>query len=220
MLVRTEPLNGTQARGSSSEKPAQAHGRLRGDATGCVEAIRCPAPSFIFTLTIFDTPGSAIVTPYSTSASCMVRLWCVIRMNCERSVIDANHLVVSSDVGLVERGIDLVEDAERRRSNLENGEDEAHRGERLLAAAHELDAGELLARRLGDDVDSRLEHVLGVGQSQLGATAAEHARKDLSEALLTASNVSSKRRRDSRFICWIARVRSASAFSRSAFWVV
>ena len=56
------------------------------------------------------------------------------------------------------------------------------RGERLLAAAHQLDVAELLARRLRDDVDARLEHVLGVREPELGATAAEHLREELLEA--------------------------------------
>ena len=52
---------------------------------------------------------------------------------------------------------------------LEDGEDERHRGERLLAAAHQLDVAELLARRLREDLDAGLEHVLGVREAELGA---------------------------------------------------
>ena len=43
--------------------------------------------SFTFTLTIRETPGSPMVTPYKTSTLCMVFLMCVIKMNCELCVI-------------------------------------------------------------------------------------------------------------------------------------
>ena len=96
----------------------------------------------------------------------------------------ADDVVVPGHVRFIERSIDLVENAERRRLDLEDGKDEADRGQRLLAAAHQLDGRQLLARGLRDDVDARLQHVLGVGQPELGATAAEHAREDLFEALV------------------------------------
>ncbi len=97
-----------------------------------------------------------------------------------------DRLVVTSDVGLVERRVDLVEDAERARLVLEDGEDQAHRGERLLAAAHQLDVAELLAGRLREDLDAGLEHVLGVGEPELGLAAAEHLREELLEARVHA----------------------------------
>ena len=80
---------------------------------------------------------------------------------------------------------------------------------------------ELLARRLREDVDARLEHVLGVGEPELGATAAEHLREDLLEARVDGverllEEASSTRGSSAG---WRAS-RSASAFSRSAFCVV
>ena len=96
----------------------------------------------------------------------------------------ADGLVVTSHVGLVERGVDLVEHAEGRRPVLEDGEDQRDRRERLFAAAHQLDVAELLAGRLRDDLDAGVEHVVGVGQRELGPAAAEHAREGLPEQLV------------------------------------
>ena len=50
-----------------------------------VEAAAASEPSALwnFTLTILLTPCSCMVTPYSTSAMAMVRLLCVMMMNCE-----------------------------------------------------------------------------------------------------------------------------------------
>ena len=40
-----------------------------------------------------------------------------------------------------------------------------------------------LPGRLREDLDAGLEHVLGVGEAQLGRAAAEHLREELLEAL-------------------------------------
>ena len=53
----------------------------------CAAPDRAPPPPRRLTATSFETPGSSMVTPYSRSAISIVRLLCVIRMNCERSVI-------------------------------------------------------------------------------------------------------------------------------------
>ena len=47
-------------------------------------------------------------------------------------------LVVAADVPLIERRVHLVEEAEGRGLDEEDGEDERHRGERLLAAGQQL----------------------------------------------------------------------------------
>ncbi len=41
------------------------------------------------------------------------------------------------DVGVVQRGVDLVEDADRGGAREEDGEDEGRRRQRLFAAGHE-----------------------------------------------------------------------------------
>ena len=102
----------------------------------------------------------------------------------------AHDLVEAVDVRLVERRVDLVEHAERRRLDLEDGEQQRHRGERLLAARQQLDAADLLARRLRHDLDRRsracrlssaraLRRLRRRGRErQRRVTAAEEARED------------------------------------------
>src|SRR5690606_13479935 len=97
-----------------------------------------------------------------------------------------DELVVAADVGLVERRVHLVEQAEGRGFDEEDGEDQRHRGQRLLAARHEVDVLHLLARRLRDDLHAGL----GVGlqripdelQPRLAPT--KEAREDLLESLV------------------------------------
>jgi hypothetical protein len=83
------------------------------------------------------------------------------------------HLHEAADVGIVERRVDLVEQAERARLVLEESEHQGDGGERLLAARQQLDALQPLARRLGDDLDAALERIALVEQRQAGAAAAE-----------------------------------------------
>ena len=95
----------------------------------------------------------------------------------------AHQLVEAADVGLVERRVDLVEDAERRRLDQEDREQQRDRGERLLAARQQLD---VLAAFLPGGwamismpVSSRS---LLVGRARGSAVpAAEQAREDLLE---------------------------------------
>src|SRR5262249_31786959 len=82
------------------------------------------------------------------------------------------HLDEAADVGVVERRVDLVEQAERARAVLEDGEHQRHRGEGLLAARKELNALQALARRRGDDVDAALERVAFVEWYQAGLAVA------------------------------------------------
>ena len=93
------------------------------------------------------------------------------------------HLDEPADVGIVERRVDLVEQAERARAVLEDREHQRHRGQRLLAARQQLHALQPLARRLGDDVDAALELIVLVEQRQAGAAAAEQRRERLLEVL-------------------------------------
>src|SRR5690606_4263549 len=73
---------------------------------------------------------------------------------------------------------------ERRRLDEEDGEDQRDRGERLLAAGKQVDALQLLARRLGHDLDARLVLVVALDQHQPRAAAVEEPREDLLELLV------------------------------------
>ena len=87
-----------------------------------------------------------------------------------------DHLVrESADVDLVKRRIDFVEYAERGRPILEDCKHKRDRCHRFLAARQQQHVLQSLARRLCDQVDARLEHVVFVDQDHLAAAAAKPA---------------------------------------------
>src|SRR5450759_5813977 len=85
------------------------------------------------------------------------------------------------DVRLVERGVDLVEDAERRRLVLEDRDKERDGRERFLAARQEADRLVPLAGRLRHDLEARVQGVLLVEEMHRGGPSVEQALKDLTE---------------------------------------
>ena len=86
----------------------------------------------------------------------------------------------AADVRLVERCVHFVEHAEGGGLHHVDGEEEGHRRHGALAAGEERDALELLAGRLGDDLDAALERVALVHEDEVGLT----AREELGEHLL------------------------------------
>ena len=88
------------------------------------------------------------------------------------------------DVGLVERGIDLVEHAERHRPHLEHRQQQADRGQGSLATREHRQWLALLARRPGVDLDAGRRQVLGRRQAELGVAAAEELLEASRERIL------------------------------------
>ena len=72
------------------------------------------------------------------------------------------------DIVVVERGVDLVEDADRRGVGEEDGEDQRERGQRLLAAGEQGQRLRLLAGRLGDEFEAGFQRIVGFDQLQFG----------------------------------------------------
>ena len=64
-----------------------------------------------------------------------------------------DQLQEAVDVGVVERGLDLVEDVEGAGSGEEDGEDEGERDQRLLAAGEQRELAGRLAGRRDLDLD-------------------------------------------------------------------
>jgi hypothetical protein len=95
----------------------------------------------------------------------------------------AYQLAEAPDIGIVERGVDLVEHTEGRRVELEDGEHQGYGGQGLLAAREQVDAGVALAGRARHDCHPGFEQIL-VGQFQIGLSTAEQTRKELLEALI------------------------------------
>ena len=127
------------------------------------------------TETSCDTPRSAMVTPNSRFMRAMViGLWVITT---KRVSVVPGHLVEevaeALDIGVVERRVDLVEHADRRRVGEEHREDQRQRGQRLLAAGEERHDLRLLAGRPRDDLEAGFERIVGFGELQLRRAAAE-----------------------------------------------
>ena len=114
-------------------------------------------------------------------ATSIVSLLWVMTMNWVSSDISRSSVDEAQGVDVVERRVDLVEDAEGRGLGAEEREEQRDRGQRLLAAGHQHQVLQPLARRAGDDLDAALQQVLLVEQAHLGLAAAEEAREGLAE---------------------------------------
>ena len=98
-----------------------------------------------------------------------------------RSRMLVEQVAEALDIGVVERRVDLVEHADRRRVGQEHGEDQRERGQRLLAAGEQRQGLRLLARRLGEDLEAGLERIVGFDQLQFRRAAAEQGREQALE---------------------------------------
>src|SRR5437868_14049112 len=85
------------------------------------------------------------------------------------------------DIGIVERRIDLVEDADRRRVGQEHGEDQCDRGQCLLAPRQQREVLQTLPGRARQDVEAAVERVAIADPGKLGLAAAEQALEQLAE---------------------------------------
>ena len=132
----------------------------RPDQAAAGSLIRPSSPTWSnFTATRLLTPCSCIVTPYSTSAICIVRLECVMMMNwlCSR-----NSWTIR-----LKRWLFASSSAASTSSRMQNGlglllkiaHQQRDAGHRLLAAGELADRDRLLARRAGDDLDAGVEDV-------------------------------------------------------------
>ena len=107
----------------------------------------------------------------------MTTNWVVAAISCD-------ELGEAADVGLVERGVDFVEDAEGCGLELEDADEQRERGEGLFSAGEQEDVLQLLARGRGDDVDAGLGGVLFVGEPHEGLAAAEELGEGDGEVLV------------------------------------
>src|SRR5262249_53590227 len=94
------------------------------------------------------------------------------------------HLDESTDIRVVERGIDLVEQAERAWLVLEQAEHQRDGRERLLPTRQQLHALQAFARRLRDDLDAAFKRVVLVEQRQPGATTAKQGAESLLKVVI------------------------------------
>ncbi len=95
-----------------------------------------------------------------------------------------HHVVKTADIGIIQRGIDLIENTKGRRLDEKDGENQCDRGQGLFPAGKQVHALQLLTRRLHRNIDARLQQVLFIGKFQLGLAAEKKSRKDLLKALV------------------------------------
>ena len=89
----------------------------------------------------------------------------------------------AADVGLVERRVDLVQDAERHRVDAQHGEQQRHAGQRPLAAGQHRQPLQPLAGRPDHDLDAAGSlAVLAVAELQRGRAAGEQEPAEVVEA--------------------------------------
>ena len=88
-----------------------------------------------------------------------------------------HQIAEALDIVVVERRVDLVEHADRRRVGQEHREDQRHRRQRLLAARQQRHGLRLLAGRAGEDFEPGFQRIVGFDQLQFGRAAAEKMRE-------------------------------------------
>ena len=98
-------------------------------------------------------------------------------MNWVWAHMSASMSIEAADVGLVERRVHFVEDAERARLIAEDGDEQRQRSERFFAAGKQQNVLQALAGRLRDDVDAAIAGAIGLAQAHLAVTAAEERLK-------------------------------------------
>ena len=113
------------------------------------------------------------------SAASIVRFWWLTTMQLGLLAELGDEAEEAVQVDVVERGLDLVHHVERRRPAAEHGEQERQRGERALATGQQRQLLDVLARRLGLDLDAGVEQVVGVGEHEPARAAGEQRREQL-----------------------------------------
>ena len=86
----------------------------------------------------------------------------------------------AADVGVIQRGIDFVQEAEWRRVQAEEREDERERGQGFFAAGEDAQVFDFFARRAHGDGDARFQDV-AFGPGEFGFAAPEEKREEASE---------------------------------------
>ena len=94
------------------------------------------------------------------------------------------HAAEAVDVGVVQRGVDLVENADRGRIGEEDGEDQGRRRQGLFAARHQAHDCQPLAGRAGVDLQPGLERIVALDEFQLGLAAAEQGLEQAFEIVV------------------------------------
>ena len=87
-----------------------------------------------------------------------------------------HHFGIAPDVSIIKGRIHLIEHAEGRWIELEDGKHKGNSGECLFTTGEEVNSTVFLARWLRHNRDTGIEQVVA-SKGKIGITAAEHARK-------------------------------------------
>ncbi|MPN64428.1 hypothetical protein SDC9_212200 [bioreactor metagenome] len=91
-----------------------------------------------------------------------------------------DEIGIAVDIGIVQRGLDFIEEAERGRLHAQNREGQRNGRQDLLPAGEQIDVLEFLARGLHVDVDAARQDI-AFGQNQLGCAAVEELMERILE---------------------------------------
>ena len=103
----------------------------------------------------------------------MVRGLCVITMNCVFFSERAQGVDEAPDVGLVQRCVYLVQNADRRWVRLQQRQQKRQRRQRPLAAGEHRERVDALAGRLRHDIDAGVGEVVRLRQAEVRLAAVE-----------------------------------------------
>ena len=88
---------------------------------------------------------------------------------------------VIPDIRVIQRGFNLVQNAERRGLQFQHREQNRNRRQRAFPAGKQRQELQFLSRRLGVDLDAAVQRVVRIHQLQFRVTAAEQPRERLGE---------------------------------------
>ena len=97
----------------------------------------------------------------------------------------AQRFAVAFHIPIVQWRIDLIENTERCRVQLEECKQQCHSGKRLLATRQQVDRAVSLARRSRHHCDSRRQQII-LRQFEHRTTPTEQLRKEVRKALIQA----------------------------------
>ena len=120
-------------------------------------------------------------------------------------------------VDVVERRFDLVHHVERRRPAAEHGEQVGQRRQRALATRQQRQLLDVLAARLGLDLDAGVQQVVGVGQHEVARRHPGRAcANSCVKCVLTSANAAANTVWISRSTALITRIRSRRVLRTSS----
>src|SRR3990170_5972276 len=204
-MTTTAPMASSPSWRSLMPPPPQSASDIQHRAVGGLQRSPCSRPrragpllgsSRCYLLSKFkrlldihgDDPGDALLL-HSDADQLPRHLHCELVVADEQELCLLGHLAhqvaEALDVGVVQGPVNLVEQAERRRVELEHREHQRNCRKRLFSAREQMNGGVLLAGRPRHHLNPGVEYLLS-GHDQARLAAAEQDRKQVTEMLVYA----------------------------------